>query len=178
MNILFFFLGIILLVSGRKLYWFFSAVAGMVAGLYIGGVVLDAQSVGWKIAFAVIGAIVGAILAVGLQKVAIGLAGFVAGGYGAIFLWHTLASTASNLDWIPFIIGGVIGAILVGLVFEYALIGLSTWAGATLIGMQLNLTGWVGVAAFFGLIIAGVMIQAVSMLADRKKTPANKAIKI
>ena len=118
MDILYFILGVILLVAGRKLYWFFSAVAGMVAGLYIGGVVLDAQSQAWQIAFAVIGAILGAMLAVGLQKLAIGIAGFAAGGYGAVFLWQTLGLPGGSVEWVSFIVGGVIGSLLGGGAFE------------------------------------------------------------
>ena len=169
MDILYFILGVILLVAGRKLYWLFSAVAGMVAGLYIGGVVLDAQSQAWQIAFAVIGAILGAMLAVGLQKLAIGIAGFAAGGYGAVFLWQTLGMPGGSVEWVIFVIGGVIGSLLVGVAFEYALIGLTAWGGATLIGRQLDLDGWVGAAAFFGMLLAGIVIQGVALVADRRR---------
>ncbi len=169
MSILYFFLGVILLIAGRKLYWFFSAVAGMVAGIYLGGVVLDAESQGWQIAFAVIGAILGAILAVGLQKLAIGIVGFVAGGYGALFLWQTLNLPEGRIELLPFIVGGIIAAVLVVLAFEYGLIALTSWAGSTLISRELDLTGWLGAAVFFGLIIAGVVIQAVALVADHKR---------
>jgi len=134
-------------------------------------VVLDVQNQIWQIVFAVIGAILGALLAVGLQKLAIAVAGFIGGGYGAVFLWQTIGLQSGNIEWVPFILGGVIGTILVVVVFEYALIGLSAWAGATLIGQQIDLAGWVGVAAFIGMIIAGVVIQSVTMVADRKKPP-------
>ena len=173
MTILNFILGVILLVSGRKLYWFFTAVAGMLGGIYLSGVVLDAPSQGWQIAFAVIGAILGAILAVALQKLAIALAGFLAGGYGAIFLWQALGLADGKIEWVPFIIGGILGTVLVAIAFEYGLIALSAWAGATLISQQLDIGGWVGVAAFIGLLIAGVIIQAVGLVAERrKKQPA------
>ena len=169
MEILYFLLGAILLVAGRKLYWLFSAVVGMVAGLYLGGVVLDAQSQGWQIAFAVIGAVLGALLAVGLQKLAIGLAGFVAGGYGAVYLWGAIGLPEGGVEWLPFIIGGLLGSGLVVLVFEYGLIALSAWAGATLISQQLEIDGGIGVAVFAALLIAGAVIQMVSLVAERRR---------
>ena len=169
MSIMYYLIGVILLVAGRKLYWFFSAVAGMIAGLYLGAVVLDAGSQGWQIAFAVIGAILGAILAVGLQKLAIGLVGFVAGGYGALFLWQMLGLPDGRIELLPFILGGILAAVLVAVVFEYGLIALTSWGGATLISRELDLSGWLGAAVFFGLIIAGVVIQAVSLVAERKR---------
>lgn len=169
MSILYYFLGVILLIAGRKMYWFFSAVAGMIAGIYLGGVVLDAESQGWQIAFAVIGAVLGAILAVGLQKLAIGIVGFIAGGYGSLFLWQTLGLPEGRVEWVPFIVGGVIAAVLVALAFEYGLIALTSWAGSTLISRELDLSGWLGGAVFFGLIVAGVVIQAVALIAERKR---------
>jgi len=175
MSILYYFFGVILLIAGRKLYWFFSAVAGMVAGIYLGGVVLDAQSQAWQIAFAAIGAILGAILAVGLQKLALGIVGFVAGGYGATFLWQMVGLPEGRIELLPFILGGILAAILVAVAFEYGLIVLTSWAGATLISRELELTNWVGAAVFFGLIVAGVVIQAVSLVSDRKKERAKKA---
>ena len=169
MSIVYYLVGVILLIAWRKLYWFFSAVAGMIAGIYLGAVVLDASSQGWQIAFAVIGAILGAMLAVGLQKLALGLVGFVAGGYGAIFLWQLLGLPDGGIEWLPFILGGIIAAVLVALIFEYGLIALTSWAGATLISRELDLSGWLGAAVFFGLIVAGVVIQAVSLVAERKR---------
>jgi hypothetical protein len=174
MSILNYILGVILLMAGRKLYWFFTAAAGMVAGIYLGGVVLDAESQGWQIVFAVIGALLGAILAVGLQKLAIGLAGFIAAGYGTIYLWQTLGLPGGNVEWLPFVIGGIVGSILVGLAFEYGLIALTAWAGAALISQQLDISGWVGAAAFFGLIIAGVVTQAVALVAERRRKRPEK----
>jgi MFS family permease len=175
MSILYYFFGVILLIAGRKLYWFFCAVAGMVVGIYLAGVVLDAESMGWQIAFAAIGAILGAILAVGLQKLAIGIVGFIAGGYGATFLWQTIGLPEGRIELLPFILGGILAAILVAVAFEYGLIALTSWAGATLISRELELTSWVGAAVFFGLIVAGVVIQAVSLVSDRKKERAKKA---
>lgn len=169
MSIMYYLLGVILLVAGRKLYWFFSAVAGMIAGIYLGSVVLDASSQGWQIAFAVIGAVVGAVLAVGLQKLAIGLVGFVAGGYGATFLWQTLGLPDGRIELLPFILGGILASVLVVIAFEYGLIALTSWGGATLISRELDLNGWLGAAVFFGLIIAGVVIQSVAMVAERKR---------
>jgi hypothetical protein len=171
MNILYFILGCVLLIAGRKLYWLLSAVAGMIAGIFLGNLLFNAQNQAWQIVIAIIGAVVGAALAVGLQKLAIAAAGFLAGGYGALFLWQTIGLPTGNIGWVPFIIGGVLGTILVVIAFEYALIAISAWAGATLVGQQLNLGGWIGVVAFAGLILAGVVIQSVTLVSDRHRAP-------
>ena len=171
MSIMMIVLGIVLLTAGRKLYWLFTAVAGMVAGIYLGGVLFNAEGAGqfWMILIAILGAVVGAILAVALQKMAIALAGFLAGGYGAVYLWQLLNVDIGIVEWVLFVIGGLVGVGLVLGLFEFALIGLTSWAGATLIGQQFNMHGWFGTLVFLGLIFLGVIIQAATMSADKKR---------
>lgn len=181
MSILYYFVGAVLLVAGRKLYWFFTAAVGMIAGILLSGILLDAENMTWRTIFAVVGAVLGAILAVALQKIAIGIVGFVAGGLGAIFLWRILElPEEGRMLLLPFILGGIIAAVLVILAFEYGLIILTSWGGATLISRELSATsqeidfnGWVGAAVLFGLLLAGVVIQAVALTAERKKERAD-----
>jgi len=174
--ILYYFIGVILLVAGRKLYWFFTAAAGMIAGIVLSGILLDAENLIWRIIFAVIGAALGAFLAVFLQKLAIGIVGFVAGGLGITLLWRMLElPQEGKMLLIPFLLGGVLAAILVIWAFEYGLIILTSWGGATIISnelmntnKELDSTSWVGIAVFLGLLLAGVVIQAVVYTAERK----------
>ena len=175
MSLLYYAVGAILLVSGRKLYWFFIAVAGMIAGIALSSLLLDAENLTWRIIFAVLGAALGAILAVAIQKIAIGIVGFVAGALGATLLWRMLElPQEGRMLLIPIILGGIVAAVLVLVAYEYGLIILSSWGGASLITQELEKTAlldiaWIGVAAFFALFLTGVVIQVVGLSAEQKK---------
>ena len=71
-----------------------------------------------------IGLVVGfvaALLAVFVQNFAIGLAGFLAGGYIALQILPMLNLEGGWIPWLAFVIGGIIGVILVGAVLDWAL---------------------------------------------------------
>jgi len=70
---------------------------------------------------------------------------------------------------VAFIIGGVIGVILVGMFLDWALISLSTLAGASLVIEALSLSGGIGLVAFIVLIVIGITYQARELHRDRKK---------
>jgi len=73
-------LGIALLFAGRKLFWLFVGVAGFVTGVEL---VLRFWR-GSEITAIIVGLIIGvifALLAIFIQTIAIGAAGFFAGGY-------------------------------------------------------------------------------------------------
>jgi hypothetical protein len=63
------------------------------------------------------------------------------------------------MTWIVYILGGIIGLILVSVLFDWALITLSSLAGASLIVQALFSQGTTGGLLFFILFIAGVIIQ-------------------
>ena len=184
MSILYYLAGAIELAAGRKLYWFFIAVAGMIAGIVLSGIFFDAENLTWQIIFAVIGAALGAILAVALQKVAIGIVGFLTGALGAAVLWRMLGlPEEGKMLLIPLILGGIVAAVLVIVAFEYGLIILTSWGGASLISGELattiqahNTAIWAGPAVFLALLLAGVVIQSVALAGERKKEKVESAV--
>jgi hypothetical protein len=152
--------GAALLFFGRRVFWVFVAGAGFVAGLSLANNVLEVpESVGLIIGIGI--GLLAALLAVFLQRFAISLAGFLVGGYIALQLLPML-----NIDggwWatiIAFIIGGIIGVFLVGIFLDWALISLSSLAGASLVSKALNLSGGPGMVVFFILVVMGVLFQA------------------
>jgi len=177
MNVLNILLGFIVLVTGRKLYWLFVAVVGFVAGLYIASnyIQVDPHWLVYLIALAV--GVVGAVAGVFLQHAVIAIVGFIAGGYGAFYLAGLLGLKAGTLYWIFFVVGGILGIILVAALFEWALILLSSWAGATLISQGINPNGGVVVLAFIALFLVGVLIQAASMAAEHRRKPVEEKVK-
>jgi hypothetical protein len=173
-NILYIVAGLILLTSGRKLYWLFTGIAGFAAGLYLASIFVrtDLEWLHWLIAILV--GILGAVLARVVQKVAVGVAGFLAGGYGLIFLLNMLNVHIGEVTWPFFLGGGLVGLVLVLTLLEVALILLTTWAGATLVVQGTTFTGWLETLTFFVLLFIGLGTQFVTLRAEGKKEKDEK----
>ena len=161
--------GMALLFFGRKAFWLFVAGAGFVAGLSLANRIFQApESLGVIIGIGI--GLLAALLAVFLQRFAIVLAGFLVGGYIALQFLPILNLEGSWGIWLAFIIGGVIGVILVGMFLDWALISLSSLAGTSLISEALNLSDGIAMAVFIILIIIGVVFQARELRQDRRKS--------
>ena len=85
-------LGGVLLVLGRKLFWLFVAGVGFAVGMFVTPLLLPDAPQGVTLAVAVALAVLGAVLAITLQKIAIGLVGFIAGGLIALWLLRALGA--------------------------------------------------------------------------------------
>jgi hypothetical protein len=154
-------LGIILLLFGRRAFWIFVAIAGFIAGLTFATQYMTGQPELVILLIAIAAGVIGAILAIMLEWLAILIAGFLAGGYLATTLAVSLGLTLAAGNWVIYIIGGVIGVILVAALFDWAIIILSVLLGADLIVSVLNIPSstfyWV---IFLGLIVVGIIVQA------------------
>src|SRR5688500_8251535 len=129
--------GLLLLFLGRRLFWLFVGLVGFFAGLTFAARFFSEQS-GMELLLIAAGCgIVGVLLAFCLQKLAIAVAGFLAGGLFATNLLESAAMQVPPL--VPFLIGGIIGAILLLTIFDWALILLSSVTGATLLSRALPL---------------------------------------
>jgi hypothetical protein len=155
-------LGVVILFFGRKLFWLCVAAVGFAAGLQIAPLLVNEASSVLALVIAVVFGILGALLAVFIQKIAIAVLGFLAGGKlataiaAAFFVQHAQYST------IIFVIGGIIGAILLLAVFGWALIVVSSFIGAYLIQSAIVLPPTGLTLVFIGLAILGIFVQAVS----------------
>ena len=155
-------LGVVMLFFGRKLFWLCVAAVGFAAGLQIAPLLVNEASSVLALVIAVVFGILGALLAVFIQKIAIAVLGFLAGGKlataiaAAFFVQHAQYST------IIFVIGGIIGAILLLAVFGWALIVVSSFIGAYLIQSAIVLPPTGLTLVFIGLAILGIFVQAVS----------------
>ncbi len=156
--------GGLLLVLGRKLFWLFVAVLGFAAGLTVASRLFHVQPEWLQLVIGIAAGILGALLAYFLEKAAIAVAGFLGGAYIATSLAISLAGNigakGDALNWVLFIVGGIVGAVLAVALFDWALIILSSLAGALLIIEGLKLTGPVGWLIALGLFIVGVVIQS------------------
>jgi hypothetical protein len=165
-NVIFAVLGAVMLVLGRRLFWLFVGVVGFAAGLQAAHLYFSPQPFWVLWAVGLVGGIIGALLAVFFQHVAIAVGGFVAGATLAV---HLTAMLGQNAGALIALIGGFVGAVALYLLFDWALIVLSSLIGATFIVEAL---GWRTVYAptlFLVILVAvGVMIQTRLMLASRK----------
>ena len=175
MDILRILIGILVLTLGRKLFWLFVAVVGFAFGASLGSQFFQGQP-DWVILIVALGAgLVGALLALFLQQVAIALAGFIGGGYIALYLVSALGwGTPGGSGWLPFLIGGVMGLVLMIALFDWALIVLSSLIGAGLIVQAIPLHRSVEGLLFIILLIVGIAVQA-SLMGRARSQPTPPA---
>ena len=72
-----------------------------------------------------------------------------------------------SMAWLPYVIGGIIGAVLILLLLDWALILLSSLAGASLILASNVLQQFEATAAFLILVVVGILIQAAILFRGR-----------
>jgi len=160
-------LGSALLVAGRKLFWLFVAAAGFVTGMQL-ATRFTQTSEGLAIMIGLVIGLIFALLAIFLQRIAIAIAGFLAGGYILTALAGMLGMDTGAFVWIMYVIGGIIGVILVSLLFDWALITLSSLAGASLVVQSLFPQNATGGLIFIVLLIIGILIQGSVLRHERQ----------
>jgi len=153
-------LGIFLLFFGRRLFWLFVGVAGFIAGLTLVPQLISGQSELVILFIAIIAGIIGALLAIMLEGLAILIAGFLAGGYLMTTLGVSLGISVSAEPSIIYIVGGIIGLLLVAVFFDWAIIILSAMLGAEILMPLLNISGSVYWQVFIVLVVVGIAVQA------------------
>ena len=160
--------GLAALCFGRRLFWLFVGVAGFMGAFELVPSLLPGQEP-WLVLCIALGAgVVGALVAVWLQYLAAALAGFAAGAYAAVPLATALGGTA----WIP-LLGGALGALLMLLVFDWALILLSALIGARAL---IAVSGLEGPAATVSwLVLAGIGMAIQASLLSPATPPARKS---
>src|SRR5438477_7960975 len=167
-------IGAVVLLFGRKLFWLCVAAIGFAAGVTLASHIANEPTALLQLTFALLLGFIGALLALFLQKLAIGLAGFVAGGRLAVGLMATFFVQYAAHYWLTFLIGGIIGALLLLLLFDWALIFLSALIGAHLITGAITLPQTGRALLFAGLVLCGAIIQAAAF---RRVTPATLSAK-
>lgn len=157
--------GALLLLFGRRLYWLFVGVIGFVIGMRLAGELAIHQPPLVILAIALVAGLVGAILALWLQKAMVALAGFAIGGACAAMLLGR--PSPEQAPWLALLIGGVIGAVLVLVVFDWALIVLSSLGGAGLVAQAVPGREVLALSVFFAAAALGILVQASQLHGDR-----------
>ena len=160
--------GLALLTLGKKLFWLFVGAIGFIgasdmAARYFSGLP------DWHLLIITVAAgLIGVLLAIFFQKAAILLVGFYTGGYLIVSLFNTLNMAPSPAPpWAPFVIGGLLGAVLLYLFFDWTLIALSSLAGASFVSQTIQISAVPSAILSTALFLTGVIIQG-SMLKKGK----------
>jgi hypothetical protein len=161
-------IGLTLLSLGYRLFWLFVGCVGFAAGYSYAQALLSFESDLIILLFALIIGIVGALLALFLQRLSIGLAGFFGGGYIALNILQLLGIKSGQLILPIAILGGILGAVLLFLLFDWALIFLSSFVGALLVVQAATLKPPIEIGVFLALFFAGAVIQAKLKRGDKK----------
>ena len=156
-------IGAAILLFGRKLFWLFVAALGFAVGLEIAAYFMKEPPQWMTLVVAIGCGVIGALLAILLQKIAIAVAGFIAGGRIAWALAAAFFADHAHYRGITFLIGGILGALLLLALFDWVLILLSSVEGAHLVTTGISLPEKGTLVLFIALALIGVMVQG-SML--------------
>ena len=166
-------IGAVILFFGRKLFWLCVAAVGFAAGVEIAPHLVHEPSPLLALAVALVLGLIGALLALFLQKVAVAVLGFLAGGKLAGAIAAAFFVHYAQYSTFIFLIGGVVGAILLLALFDWALIVVSSLIGAHLIVYQsaIVLPASGSTIVFIGLAVLGILVQATSLRRSRGTIP-------
>ena len=156
-------IGIVILLFGRKLFWLCVAAVGFAAGVEIAPHLVNEPSPLLALTVALVLGLIGALLALFLQKIAIAVLGFLAGGKLAGAIAAAFFVQYAQYSTVIFLAGGIIGAILLLVLFDWALIVVSSLIGAHLIQSTIMLPPSGSTIVFIALTIIGILIQAASL---------------
>ncbi len=159
MNWVYIVAGGLLLIFGRKLFWLFVAIVGFLIGMMYIPELLPGQPDQVILTISLIAGLLGALLSVLLQKLAVGLAGFAAGAYISYYLLQHLTLNVGDFQWLAILAGALIGAVLAGSMYDWALILITSASGAVAIAQHLPISMPISAVIVIGLFIAGIVAQ-------------------
>ena len=152
-------IGIAVLLFGRRLFWLLVAAVGFAAGVELAPWLVHEPSSILVITAALVLGFIGALLALFLQKIAVAVVGFVAGGRLAVAIITAFVVQHETTFALTFLIGGIVGALVFLLLFDWALIVLSSLVGAYMITGAITLPQTGATIVFIVLTIIGIVVQ-------------------
>ena len=147
-----------LLFLGGRYYWLVAGGVGFLFGTSIGSAPDGGVVTGSAIAMGILFGFIAALAAVLVTKFALGATGFIIGG---IFMVRFLEAIGWSLGsaLAAFLIGGILGLILVLISQDWALIFLSVITGAGIIVNSLGLDPASAGFVYIVLVISGFAVQ-------------------
>lgn len=150
--------GVIILILGRELSFLFSAAMAAFLGYRLTPFLPSAWPSWSENAFVLGLAIIAAILTSLDKRAGYYVSGFLIGGYVFNELY---APNSLSVPVLPFLVGSVLGAVLIGLFTEWAMILVSTLIGTYIIYGILPLFGTAKTLASAGIFIVGALVQVI-----------------
>lgn len=152
--------GLLLLLFGRRLFWIFVGAIGFFAGAQFGAQFFPDVDDLARLAIAAAGGIVGVFLAVFLQRLAVIVAGGLALGLLAVRIAPLIGLHTEAGVTVAFFAAALLGAVVVNVFFNPALIVISAVAGAVMISEALPLDAAIAPIFILPLTVLGVWVQA------------------
>ena len=162
-------MGCVVLFFGRKLFWVFVAYVGFLMGFQYAPHLFPHSSGLFLFLIALGAGILGAVLAIFFQQGAIIAAGFFAGWYLTTHMMPLWRGVPDQFLWMILLAGGIIGAVLVWGIFDYALIGLSSFLGASTLVSLRGFRPHAYSTIFVILFLVGVFVQAFQFHKELRK---------
>ena len=151
--------GVLLLLLGRRLYWLFVGGIGFIVGLSLATGFTHRRPDGTALLIGLGAGLLGIVLALVLQRLAIVVAGFLAGAWLGVEFVRAVGAPIAGTPWIPALVGGVVGAILAAALFDAVLVILSSLVGAALLAELLGGRPVTRAIVFLLLVLVGVAVQ-------------------
>ncbi len=153
-------IGGVILFLGRELNFIFAAAMAALIGFRLTPRLPPEWPYWSDAAFMLTLAVVAAILTLLNERAGYFVSGFLAGGY---LLVEYFAPNLLTLPLLPFFIGGVIGALVLGFLTEWALIIVSAGIGASYVLNLFRLSPTAEILIGSGLFIVGALVQVLTM---------------
>jgi hypothetical protein len=153
-----------LLFLGREVNFLFAAATAAFIGLRLTPL-LPPQWPWWSdYAFMAVLAIVAAAITLANDRVGYFLSGFLAGGY---FLMEYYQPNVLTFPILPFIVGGVLGALMIGFFTEWALVLVTCLIGAYYVTNLFRLSYTAQILVGSGLFLIGALTQFILIRMQR-----------
>lgn len=151
-------IGGVFLFLGRELNFFFAAAMAGLIGLRLTPL-LPHQWPSWShYAFIILLALVAALIVIRKERIGYFVCGFLVGSY---FLVEYYEPGVLTLPLLPFLVGGALGAVVIGIFTEWALMLVSCLVGAYYLTNLFVLSPNVEMLLGSGLFIIGALAQVV-----------------
>jgi len=169
--------GLVELLFGRRLFWLFVAIGGFLFGWWVTPAIFEGIPMWGRVVVGVVLGLILAVLARFFTRAMVAVGGFLIFGPALVVAVDRFGGSVpqgGRSYWIAFAIGGVVGAILLGIFFNWALIILSSLAGAgaTVAGIEHltdTLPRWAEVVMIVVLLAIGLVFQIKSFFKHKDK---------
>lgn len=153
-------IGAVLALLGRKIFWLFVGGLGFLAGFTYTETFFGPQPDTVVVLVALTAGVLGALIAVFLQGLAVGVAGFLAGGFITLEILRIAPFDPGQFAWLVCFAGGVLGTVMLVFVFDWALILLSSVIGGSLVVESLPMDPQYRIWSFLAIVVVGCAVQA------------------